>query len=135
MTRPALVVDASAAVYLASANVPPPGLDRYDLVAPHLLWSEALSALRGAAWREAIPEEVSDRLRARLETLPIEAHGGPDLRRRAWEIAVRHGWPKTYDAEYIALAERLGAALLTVDQRLRRGIADRVRTVDPSDLY
>jgi predicted nucleic acid-binding protein len=38
------------------------------------------------------------------------------------------GWAKTYDAEYVALARLLGARVVTLDARLRRG-ADRLGLV------
>jgi hypothetical protein len=31
------------------------------------------------------------------------------------------GWAKTYDADYPALAQRLGCLLVTLDMKLRRG--------------
>ena len=52
----------------------------------------------------------------------------------AWAIADRFGWAKTYDAEYVALALRLDAALLTRDERLRRGVGQLIQTADPFDL-
>ena len=35
------------------------------------------------------------------------------------------GWAKTYDAEYVALAQLIGCRMVTLDARLRRG-ADRL---------
>jgi predicted nucleic acid-binding protein len=39
----------------------------------------------------------------------------------AWRVADELGWAKTYDAEYIALAQLLRCRLVTRDERLRRG--------------
>lgn len=53
---------------------------------------------------------------------------------RTWAIAARHAWAKTYDAEYIALAAAHDIALLTIDQRLQRGVAGLVAIVTPTEL-
>ena len=39
------------------------------------------------------------------------------------ELAERFGWGRTYDAEYVALAQILSCRLVTLDARLRRGAA------------
>ena len=45
------------------------------------------------------------------------------------------GWAKTYDAEYVALAQILDIPILTRDRRLARGGASRfVRLLGPMDL-
>ena len=56
------------------------------------------------------------------------------LHERAWTIADELGWAKTYDAEYVALAEILDIPLLTLDGRLARGVEHRIRIVGPADL-
>ncbi|HSO29084.1 MAG TPA: type II toxin-antitoxin system VapC family toxin [Candidatus Sulfomarinibacteraceae bacterium] len=129
-----LVIDASAAVHLATVAGPIPGLDDYRLIAPGLLWSECLSAIRKASWRGAMPDDASVLALERLEALPIERADGPDHRARAFALARDLGWARTYDAEYVALARHLGAALLSTDLRLRRGVATIIRTLGPSDL-
>jgi len=47
----------------------------------------------------------------------------PELGQRAWELAEQHGWGRTYDAEYVALAQVLDCRVVTIDARLRRGAA------------
>ncbi|MFT3864598.1 MAG: type II toxin-antitoxin system VapC family toxin [Solirubrobacterales bacterium] len=70
----------------------------------------------------------------RLESCPVRRADPPELGRTAWEIAEQFGWGRTYDAEYVALAQILGCRLVTLDGALRRG-ADRLGlVVSPAEL-
>jgi predicted nucleic acid-binding protein len=130
-----LVVDASAAVSLATLTRVPPGLAGYDCVAPPLMWSEALAALSQAAFRGDLPSSVLDEALERLESLPIgPASADGAHRRRALELTRSLGWAKTYDAEYLAVAQSLGCPLLTVDARLTRGAGHVVEILGPAAL-
>jgi predicted nucleic acid-binding protein len=130
-----LVVDASAAVYLASMSTVPAALDGFECVAPPLMWSEAISTLVEATFRGAIPAAELDASVDRLEALPIAlAAVDAGHRRRSVEIARTLGWAKTYDAEYVSLAQALGCPLLTVDRRLMRGAARMVELLGPESL-
>lgn len=50
------------------------------------------------------------------------------LRRRAWELADRLGWARTYNAEYIALTQLQADAFVTLDAELARGLEGVVTT-------
>ena len=50
-----------------------------------------------------------------LEGGPIRRRADARLGRRAWAIADLLGWMKTYDAEYLALAQLLRCRILTLD--------------------
>jgi predicted nucleic acid-binding protein len=130
-----LVLDASAAVYLAVMDGTWSGFARYVVHAPPLMWSETLSGLCQAAHRGEMSEAELDRARGRLEALPVVAStADANHRRDALEIARKLGWAKTYDAEYVALAKTLGCPVLTTDQRLQRGAGRLIDIVGPSDL-
>ena len=128
-----IVLDASAALVVAS----PRGLgELVELgpVAPPLLWSEALSALRQARWRGDISVELASHARDALLHAPIERHASRQLYEEAWNVAGQLGWAKTYDAEYVALARMLRCRLLTRDARLARRAGELIEVVGPDAL-
>jgi predicted nucleic acid-binding protein len=120
-----LAVDASLAVDLCVSEGGFSNLDGHDLVAPPLMRSEALSVLHQLVRRTELSEADADVALTRLEAAPIRREEPEGLARTAWKIADDLGWAKTYDAEYVALAQLLDCRLLTIDRRLRRG-ADRL---------
>ncbi|MEX1140955.1 MAG: type II toxin-antitoxin system VapC family toxin [Thermoleophilaceae bacterium] len=128
-----LVIDASAAT-AACARV-----DGFkdlgdDLVAPPLMWSEVRANLHLQAFKGTISYDRADVLHDRLDAASIRCENPADLGRNAWTLATDMGWGRTYDAEYVALAQILDCRLVTVDGRLRRG-ASRLRiVVTPDEL-
>ncbi len=92
-------------------------IDGADLVAPHLMPVEVTSALRIAERRELLTPEQAALTHQDLIDLDLELHAFEPFASRIW--ALRHS-VSPYDAWYVALAERLDAPLVTLDQRLAR---------------
>ena len=57
-----------------------------------------------------------------------------ELSRRAWSLATEMEWAKTYDAEYLALAELMDCRLVTLDARLHRGTARLGYVISPAEF-
>ena len=135
MIQGRLVIDASAALYIASAARAIPGLRAFDLVAPPNFPSERTSALSAALYRGEIPGVAGGMVFDRLETMPVTiVDDGSRHRREALDLAKSIGWATTYDAEYVVLARRLSCALLTTDARLERGAGRVVTILRPTSL-
>jgi predicted nucleic acid-binding protein len=129
-----LAVDASVVVVRCLSDEGWRPLDGYDIVSPPLAFSETSSVLHERAWRGVITIEEAADAHARLASAPVRVHVSTQILREAWDVADRLGWAKTYDAEYIALARRLGCRLLTIDERLRRSAGHLVEIIGPADL-
>lgn len=132
MVTDRLVVDAGAVIRAALVD----GFghwDEYRLFAPSLMWSEAASALAQLRWRHEIDDIESGAALERLLAARIEPVPSADLVRDALVIAADLGWAKSYDAEYVALARRLGAPLITLDARLRAGAGAIVDIRGPTE--
>jgi predicted nucleic acid-binding protein len=129
-----IVVDASAVLDAASSEDGFSLIGESELVAPPLMWSEALSVLHETVWRAHTSPRLGILVRNRLLSAPIACRAPEGLYAESWRIAEHLGWAKTYDAEYIALARLLDCRLLTLDERLRRGAAHLVTIVGPAEL-
>jgi len=117
------VADASALVEAAiRSNVGAAAAERLfadgaDLHAPHHLDIELLSAMRGLVRRGGLPESDARMALDFLWAVPIRRHDARLLRDRIWELRDNLS---AYDAAYVALAEALGAPLVTCDKGLAR---------------
>ncbi len=129
-----LVVDASVAIQVSIAGVGLGRLESHELIAPPLLASEVTSTLSEMAYRGEIPPEQARRAMMAAHQLGIREERTESLHRDAWDLARALGWAKTYDAEYVVLARRLGVPLVTIDARLRRGVGHLVEMPLVSDL-
>jgi len=98
------------------------------------MWSEARSALHELLWRGEVSADDALAARSRLERCRVRRRSHTRLAARAWELADELGWAKTYDAEYVALADLLGARLVMLDARLRRSTEALGFVISPSEL-
>jgi predicted nucleic acid-binding protein len=127
-----LVIDASAALHVALADATTPGLDGFDLIAPAVFLSERTSALAAAAYRLGIPTSAVLASLDRLESMTVQiVDSQREHRRASLELARSLGWAKSYDAEYVVLAQRRRCPVLTTDDRLARGAGHLVEMLDP----
>lgn len=97
------------------------------LHAPHLIDLEIAQVLRRYVRSGAISAERGAEAVADLGDFPLTRYPHHVLLRRIWEL--RHSLT-AYDAAYLALAEALGAPLLTRDRALARaGAGARVQVI------
>ena len=106
----------------------------HKLLAPQLMVTEASSALHEMAWRGEITKPRAKTMLARLLKAPVEICTPEGLVQAAWDVADELGWAKTYDAHYVALARLLECRLVTIDERLLRGVARLKIAVRPREL-
>lgn len=85
------------------------------LAAPHLIDVEVVSAWRRLAAAGHLDERRASFARADLRSLPIQRVRHAQMLERCWELRANL---TVYDAAYVALAELLGAPLLTADAKL-----------------
>lgn len=118
---------------LRLAGVRPALTGEHQLLAPALLRSQVLAELYQAVRRGELTKPDAERRLDYLRGLRMRLLGDRVLQRVAWQVAERLGWPDTYDAEYVALTQLHGSALVTDDQRLADAASPPV-TVVGSDV-
>ncbi len=84
---------------------------------PHLFEVEVMNVLRRYALSGALSPERARLALVRLSTIRITRYPHTALLPRVWELREN---VTAYDAAYVALAETLGAPLLTRDERLSK---------------
>ena len=131
--RPRVVCDASVVVALL-LDAGPDGrwatdaLAGTDLAAPHLLTFEAANIIRRHELAALITADQAAQAHADLLDLAVEQWPYYLLTPRAWQLRRNL---TTYDASYVALAELLDVALVTLDRGIGRAPALRCSVITP----
>lgn len=131
--RPRVVCDASAVVAVL-LDAGPVGrwatdaLTGADLAAPSLLPFEAASIIRRHELTGLITADQAAQAHSDLLDLAIEQWPYDLLAPRAWQLRENL---TTYDASYVALAELLGTAIVTLDRRIGRAPGLRCTVAAP----
>ena len=98
------------------------------LHAPAVLGAEVTSALRSMLRRGALDADVAQAAAHSAAALRSRLYPFPPFLPPIWDL---RDDVTTYDAWYVALAEELGAALVTADQRLQRAAGPRCPVLSP----
>jgi predicted nucleic acid-binding protein len=94
------------------------------LAAPRLFRSEITAVIRKAVYLERISYEQGRLMLSQLLVYPVELYEDNGLLTTAYELAHRFNRPRAYDAQYLALAERLSCDFWTADERMFNAIKD-----------
>jgi len=93
-----------------------------SIAAPTLLYYEVTNVIHRSQ-RAGLLSATAARLALDAAlAIPIQLHGDAALPLAAKRMAERFALPATYDAHYLALAERLDAEFWTADARLARAV-------------
>lgn len=137
------VVDASLVVELVSPAADPSApvarlfeswaATGDELHAPGMFRLEVMNALLTGVRQQRWDGAAADGASRFIASLPVEEHGDDRDRSRAWELARRYDNYPIYDMLYVALAERLGQQLVTVDDKLRRRLSHLGWVIGPDE--
>lgn len=89
-----------------------------SLAAPRLFRSEVTAVVRKVVFQQRITHVEGRAILAQLLAFPVDFYEDDALLREAYEIAGRFNRPRAYDAQYLALAQRLSCDFWTADERL-----------------
>ncbi len=101
-----------------------------QLHAPAILGAEVASAVRTMVRRGALTEITARTAARRAADLRARHYPFEPFLDRAWELRDNL---TVHDAWYVALAETLGAPLVTGDERLRRADGPRCPVLSPAE--
>jgi predicted nucleic acid-binding protein len=103
-----------------------------ELAAPELIDLEVMSALRGLLRAGKVDHRRAELALTNIRRIPMHRASHRGLVTRCWEL--RNNLT-AYDASYVALAELLGARLVTTDARMSRApqLMCAVEVLSPTD--
>jgi len=97
------------------------------LVTPPLFHAEVTSVLRLRVHNKQITVSEGEEVFRYYEELGIETYDHPSITRTAWNLARRYNLSRTYDAQYLAVAELLDCQMWTNDRKLINSVNPKSR--------
>ena len=126
MTRYVIAPDVALMLAEKRAEIP----DHHRLLAPTLLRSQVLAQLYLQVKQGVLAKKKAAARLDYLRGLKIRLLGDRVLQQVAWKMAEQLGWHDTFVAEYLALTELQGDALVVLDPELAK-VAGTVVPIAP----
>lgn len=100
-----------------------------ELITIPLFHAEVTSVLREQVYfRRLLPEEGEEAFSIYLD-IGVRSIDDPEVQKKAWELAKKFNLPRTYDMQYLAVAELENCELWTSDKRLANSLQGRVKRI------
>ena len=97
-----------------------------SLHAPALFHYEIVAVIRKKDYQKQLAVEDADAALHGLLTLAVQLHFDQGLLQRGYELASLFDRPTAYDAQYLALAERLDCKFWTADRKLFNSLKEKL---------
>lgn len=100
-----------------------------QMIGPPMFYAEVTSVLRENVFFGKIrPEEGTEALSICLD-IPVRIVDSREVYRKAWELAKKFNLPRTYDMQYVAVAELADCEFWTADKRLANALRNKVNRI------
>jgi len=100
-----------------------------ELIVAPLFHAEVTSVLREQVYfRRLLPEEGEEAFSIYLD-IGVRSIDDPEVQKKAWELAKKFNLPRTYDMQYLAVAELENCELWTNDKRLANSLQGKVERI------
>jgi predicted nucleic acid-binding protein len=110
--------------------------DDVELLGPPLFHAEVTSVLREEVFFKRLTREEGEEAFSLYSVIPIRIVNSPAIYRKAWELAVKYNQHRTYDMQYLAVAEIEDCEFWTLDRKIvntLRGKNQRIKWVGDYD--
>jgi predicted nucleic acid-binding protein len=104
-------------------------VERRDVIAPALLHYEVTNAIHQYHRSKQISAQTARETQTFLLEMPIRLYQDAALHQSALALSRRLSLAATYDAHYLALAERMGASFWTADKRLFNSVSGQLNWI------
>lgn len=110
---------------------------KQQLVAPSLLWYEVTNALYQYRRHTILDDFTLKEAQETVLSLPVQIFGDAILHQQALVLTQQYALSATYDAHYLALADRFNAEFWTTDRKLVTAVSPhfpRIHLWSPSPM-
>jgi predicted nucleic acid-binding protein len=110
--------------------------DKVKLICPPVFHAEVTSVLREEVFFKRLSAAEGEEAFSLYADIPVAVIADMAIYRTAWELAKKYNLPRTYDMQYLAVAELTDCELWTLDKKLVnavRGKNKRVKLVGEYD--
>jgi len=103
--------------------------DGTELVGPPLFDAEMTSVIRLQVYLKKLLTEQGEEAFKCYQALGVKIINHPDLPRTSWELAKKYKLPRTYDMQYLAVAEIEDCEFWTLDKKIVNSVRGKNKRV------